>query len=118
MPIYEYRCTACSRKFEQIVLRGRALDEACCPRCGSHDVERLMSSFSMSGVSRKSEESFDDDFDAPDDDFEAGLGEEGPEGEDDLGLEGDENEDEEEDALAEEGPGRGLDEEIEDEDDL
>jgi len=76
MPIYEYRCAGCRRKFEQIVLRGKALDEAACPRCGSRAVERLMSTFAMSGVSRKSEESFDEDFDAPDDEFmdEPGAG--------------------------------------------
>jgi putative FmdB family regulatory protein len=69
MPIYEYRCGGCKKKFEQIILRGKALDEAVCPKCGSHDAERLLSSFSMSGVSRKSEESLDDDFDAPDEEF-------------------------------------------------
>jgi putative FmdB family regulatory protein len=87
MPIYEYRCGGCQRKFEQIVLRGRALEEAVCPRCGSREVERLLSSFAMAGVSRKSEESFDDDFDASDDalgdDLEGDdLGEDGFGGED------------------------------------
>jgi len=118
MPIYEYRCTACSRKFEQIVLRGRALEEACCPGCGSADVERLLSSFSMSGVSRKSEESFDDDFDAPDDDLAGGLGEESLEGEDDLGLGGAEGEEEDEDAIEKDDLDGGLGDELEDEDEL
>jgi putative FmdB family regulatory protein len=92
MPIYEYRCSGCQRKFEQIVLRGRALEEAVCPRCGSREVERLLSPFAMAGVSRKSEESFDDDFDAPDDALGDELGGDdlgGDDlGEDELGGEG------------------------------
>jgi putative FmdB family regulatory protein len=91
MPIYEYRCGKCKRKFEQIVLRGRALEEARCPKCGSRTVERLLSSFAMSGVSRKSEESFDDDFGADSDDLGDDLGAEefGGGAEDDLGGEDD-----------------------------
>lgn len=91
MPIYEYRCGGCQRKFEQIVLRGRALDEAVCPRCGSHQVERLLSTFAVAGVSRKSEESFDDDFDASDDALGDDLGG------DDFGGEGIGGDDDDED---------------------
>ena len=111
MPIYEYRCTECHRKFEQIVLRGKMLDSASCPRCGSQAVERLMSTFSLSGLRKKSEEDFGDDFDAPDtgpeDDFgddDLGDDEESGFGEDDHALEEqdldqDSNEDLEEDEL-------------------
>lgn len=94
MPIYEYRCTGCRRKFEQIVLRGKALDEACCPSCGSQAVERLLSSFSLSGVRRKSEEDFDDNFASADADFEDAYSDDDIGGEGDLGYgEGDELED-------------------------
>jgi putative FmdB family regulatory protein len=43
MPIYEYRCNACSQRFE-ILIRSRA-DEAdcCCPSCGGRGIKRLIS---------------------------------------------------------------------------
>jgi len=124
MPIYEYRCGGCKKKFEQIILRGKALDEAACPQCGSRDVERLLSSFALSGVSRKSEESFDGDFDAPDEEFGddlegdepgAGLGgEEFGDEEDDFGGAGLGGGDEGDDLAGSDG---GLDGALEDEDD-
>lgn len=42
MPIYEYRCRACGKAFEQLVY-GRAT--AACPACGSADVARTLSLF-------------------------------------------------------------------------
>ncbi len=46
MPIYEYRCSACEEEFE---LFQRTTDNAgaICPRCGSSQVKRLMSSTSF-----------------------------------------------------------------------
>ncbi|MEE9218402.1 MAG: zinc ribbon domain-containing protein [Acidobacteriota bacterium] len=108
MPIYEYRCTDCSRKFEQIVLRGKALDDTSCPRCGSRSVERLLSSFSLSGVSRKSQDSFDEDFDAPESDF----GDEGFEDDENLGI-GEEND--LGDSELEQGLDENMDEELDEE---
>jgi putative FmdB family regulatory protein len=106
MPIYEYRCTDCHRKFEQIVLRGKALDDTSCPRCGSRMVERLVSSFSLSGVRRKSEDDFGDDIDAPDTGLEGDFGNDDLGNEEDLGYDDSDNlEDEELD--------RGFDEDLE-----
>jgi putative FmdB family regulatory protein len=49
MPIYEYRCEDCETDFEKLV---RAFREAVvCPECGSGAVERLLSTFAMSGAS-------------------------------------------------------------------
>jgi len=46
MPTYEYRCRACQEEFS---LRERISEyrtgKAVCPRCGSAEVERLMSDF-------------------------------------------------------------------------
>lgn len=46
MPIYEYRCRACDRRFEAVVLPKS--DPASCPGCGSADLARLISQFAVS----------------------------------------------------------------------
>lgn len=108
MPIYEYRCTACHRKFEQIVLRGKALDDANCPKCGSSSVERLLSSFSLSGIRKKSEDSFDDEFDRPDAGFDDDFGGDDLGADEDFGHgEGDE--------LEEDAPDQNFDDDLEEE---
>jgi putative FmdB family regulatory protein len=45
MPIYEYRCTACSNEFERLVRPG---DVPACPACSATDLERLLSLSSVS----------------------------------------------------------------------
>jgi putative FmdB family regulatory protein len=42
MPLYEYECRACDKRFDQIVSMAAA-DETACPRCGAHEVRRLIS---------------------------------------------------------------------------
>lgn len=49
MPIFEYQCEGCGERFEEIVL-GRDTSTIECPRCGSPETSRLMSSFSWSGT--------------------------------------------------------------------
>lgn len=51
MPVYEYKCRACGHKFEQLVLPNSA--PATCPRCQSHDLERLLSLFAVSSDSSR-----------------------------------------------------------------
>jgi putative FmdB family regulatory protein len=47
MPLYEYVCADCEKKFERYV---RAWGEAvACPGCQSGAVEKQLSSFAMSG---------------------------------------------------------------------
>lgn len=45
MPIYEYRCRACGRRFEllQGVGAARSGEEPRCPHCGEKDPARVMS---------------------------------------------------------------------------
>jgi len=51
MPIYEYRCSGCDHKFEELV---RSADEpVACPACANAEVKRLLSVFS-SGRDAKS----------------------------------------------------------------
>jgi len=47
MPIYEYRCTACDERFEELV-RNPDVTVAC-PACGDADAERLLSVFAGVG---------------------------------------------------------------------
>ncbi|MHB9112443.1 MAG: FmdB family zinc ribbon protein [Thermoleophilia bacterium] len=48
MPIYEFCCSGCGNRFEELV---RSSDKGAkglrCPACGSNKVERLLSSFSF-----------------------------------------------------------------------
>ena len=47
MPIYEYRCVACRRRVTVLTMRvGQPVDSAC-EHCGSRELERLMSRFTM-----------------------------------------------------------------------
>ncbi len=43
MPIYEYRCQKCNRKFEKIFLPREDVSEVECPFCGARDVRREIS---------------------------------------------------------------------------
>jgi putative FmdB family regulatory protein len=46
MPIYEYRCEACGRRFEELVMNSS--QKVVCPDCESDDVERELSMFASS----------------------------------------------------------------------
>jgi putative FmdB family regulatory protein len=46
MPIYEYACTSCRRKFRKLVGVVANTSPLQCPRCQSTEVERLISRFS------------------------------------------------------------------------
>ncbi len=45
MPIYEYRCNACRRRFSVLVGVVAEEDPLQCPRCGSTELTRLISRF-------------------------------------------------------------------------
>ncbi|MCR4427403.1 MAG: zinc ribbon domain-containing protein [Firmicutes bacterium] len=42
MPIFEFRCKKCGRKFEELVCGPSSV---ACPDCGGSDVEKLFSTF-------------------------------------------------------------------------
>jgi putative FmdB family regulatory protein len=48
MPLYEYVCASCSRKFERYVRSWG--DAVSCPACLGHDVEKQLSTFAFTGA--------------------------------------------------------------------
>jgi putative FmdB family regulatory protein len=47
MPIYEYRCRKCGKRFSVLTLRVGERVTPTCERCGHRVVDRLMSRFAM-----------------------------------------------------------------------
>ncbi len=45
MPIYEFKCAKCAKKYEELVAVGG--DSAGCPECGSKETKRLFSAFGV-----------------------------------------------------------------------
>ena len=54
MPIYEYDCNSCNKKFEALILKS---EQPVCPLCNSSDVKKLMSmcGFVTKGIGGNSE---------------------------------------------------------------
>lgn len=50
MPIYEYRCTRCDERFEELVRIDTPDDDVECPRCGGRHARRRLSTFATSGA--------------------------------------------------------------------
>ncbi len=45
MPIYDYRCSECGRRFELIIASIESKPAEACPQCGSVDIVRMISRF-------------------------------------------------------------------------
>jgi len=43
VPLYEYRCTACGKLFEELVRNPEHEQRLACPQCGSQKLERQLS---------------------------------------------------------------------------
>ncbi|GAB4337509.1 MAG: hypothetical protein Kow0037_20370 [Calditrichia bacterium] len=50
MPLYEYRCRDCEEKFDKLVPYAQSHQQEC-PKCGSQNTEKLISSFATIGGS-------------------------------------------------------------------
>lgn len=48
MPIFEYKCNDCGRKFDVLHKSSTNLEEVICPDCQSKNHKKLLSSFSSS----------------------------------------------------------------------
>jgi len=47
MPVYEYKCQACGHVFELLVHSFRGGENLKCPGCGSHKLDRMLSTPSL-----------------------------------------------------------------------
>jgi putative FmdB family regulatory protein len=48
MPLYEFICKACGKRFESLVRLGQE-KAVCCGACGSKDLQKLFSAFGIGG---------------------------------------------------------------------
>ncbi|MCD6583604.1 MAG: zinc ribbon domain-containing protein [Candidatus Omnitrophica bacterium] len=53
MPIYSYLCKKCGEKFDLLVGVTSQPIEIACKKCGSKDVEKVFSSFSVGSFDKK-----------------------------------------------------------------
>jgi len=51
LPLFEYHCRACSRRFETLVIGS---ERPVCAGCGSADLEKLVSTFAVGGGAGRS----------------------------------------------------------------
>jgi putative FmdB family regulatory protein len=51
MPLYEFLCRACGRRFERLVRIGRE-GEVRCAACGCPDIQKLFSTFGIHGAEK------------------------------------------------------------------
>ncbi|HSB05288.1 MAG TPA: zinc ribbon domain-containing protein [Thermodesulfobacteriota bacterium] len=47
MPIFEYQCNRCHREFSFLILHPKKADRLACKFCGSRNLKRLLSPFSL-----------------------------------------------------------------------
>ena len=45
MPLYEYRCSGCGRRFEVLQKVGADANDVACPACGGREVAKQYSTF-------------------------------------------------------------------------
>jgi putative FmdB family regulatory protein len=64
MPLYHYRCAACSHRFEHLVHTsdGVVTTLVQCPQCGSERQERQLTSFNVGGRSESGSAAADEPF--------------------------------------------------------
>ncbi len=48
MPLFEYRCSDCGKRFEDLQVGPCQEEKVKCPSCGSENVEKQVSSFATS----------------------------------------------------------------------
>lgn len=56
MPIYSYKCKECGEEFDYLVFAKKDEEEIECRKCGSKNLEKLLSTFGLGGSSSSSSE--------------------------------------------------------------
>ena len=51
MPLFEYKCSECNRKFDVLHKSANNIENVECPECQSSKVKKLLSTFSAAGLS-------------------------------------------------------------------
>jgi len=54
MPLYEYKCKKCGKRFEKVVSISEADKKPECPHCSGKDTEKLLSVFAAKSSSSSS----------------------------------------------------------------
>lgn len=60
MPVYEYKCNQCSKRFAKLIGMTADSSEPVCPQCASTDVHKLISKFTRGRGEDEVLESFED----------------------------------------------------------
>ena len=81
MPLFEYRCNKCGKRFTLLVGVTAEKAKLCCPKCGGTKVTKLISRIAR--VGRGEGDFDDDDFDVGDDDLDDDWGDDDSDGLDD-----------------------------------
>jgi putative FmdB family regulatory protein len=71
MPLFEYRCQDCRRRFSLLVGMTAEKPRLQCPKCGSRKATKLISQIARVPRGDDSDDDFDDL--GPDDDFDEGT---------------------------------------------
>lgn len=50
MPIYEFKCASCGKRFERLCSIGDNGEKLSCPQCGATGPKRVMSGFAAKGT--------------------------------------------------------------------
>ncbi len=67
MPLYEYQCNQCSRRFTLLVGMTADKPKRACPRCGSRKLSKLISLIAPVGHGDELDDLGDSDFESGDD---------------------------------------------------
>jgi putative FmdB family regulatory protein len=60
MPLFEYKCSKCSTKFEVLHKSINNIESVECPECHSKEINKLLSSFSAAGFKNTGSDSATD----------------------------------------------------------
>jgi putative FmdB family regulatory protein len=67
MPLYEYRCNQCGRRFTLLVGMTATKPKRACPRCGSRKLSKLISRIAAIGREDELDDLGDSEFEGGDD---------------------------------------------------